>query len=585
MRRSKSKTEIDIPAINPISVKNTFTRNLPTDEERIKFILQSVQNAVNNGTIDVGGSVSDLELETVESSSANIQNARFSVISALNDLITFDAAVRLQNDLSVGASDAVFDLTNTYNIQLVGSIYNNGVKTLLNTDETIIKNNVLGIGVNNVGTDNFVNGIYFPKRDNYSSQGSVILDRAGIISLAYGQFLNNTTYAPITLQNNRFEGGRTSIRCVYLDQELSFTGRTSSTVFTNGQQNYVNSLNNIDNAESIYYTNFESHNITLHGGKIVGGINKDIEFHLTSGSNIETKFLSMVNSTQSIIIDVNLGFSKTTNVETLFPTRFTSSNILNFSISDTNTIISRDIRVLAGIPIQITGDEFDIRDSNSSSMIKFTNLNNSNPLLRQVSIDFYQGSFLVEDIFGDVQLEMDQFTKIKGPFYNAGSPSSYSETTLNSEIQRTSVNDINNPTFELINKENTITTLNCSSSRIYLQNKSLAANGNVNFQFSCACLSSQTDLIFSGYAIISSTDTNSNSHIHLRLDGSYHNSNSSSIITRTVIKREVVDLDDINFTESVSIGSTTTTPTLDLLLTNSTNNNFKVALKLEIFSI
>ena len=113
----------------------------------------------------------------------------------------------------------------------------------------------------------------------------------------------------------------------------------------------------------------------------------------------------------------------------------------------------------------------------------------------------------------------------------------------------------------------------------------MAANGNVNFQFSCACLSSQTDLIFSGYAIISSTDTNSNSHIHLRLDGSYHNSNSSSIITRTVIKREVVDLDDINFTESVSIGSTTTTPTLDLLLTNSTNNNFKVALKLEIFSI
>ena len=77
------------------------------------------------------------------------------IISAINDLITFDAVLRLENSIFAGPVSSVFDSTGTFNIQNFWSILNTGSLTELRTDQTIIKNNVVGIGVNNTGTGGY----------------------------------------------------------------------------------------------------------------------------------------------------------------------------------------------------------------------------------------------------------------------------------------------------------------------------------------------------------------------------------------------------------------------------------------------
>lgn len=577
MNNNQSFLNFYIPTINPITVKNTVSRTTISASEQEQFIINVINRAVLDGTIDVGGGVSDLDLDTVESSSASIQNGNFSTISAINDLITFDAVLRLENSIFAGPVSSVFDSTGTFNIQNFGSILNTGSLTELRTDQTIIKNNVVGIGVNNTGTDNFINGIYFPKKDNFSSQGSVILDRSAIVSLPFGQFLNDSTYAAITNQTNRFEGARTSIRFVYLDQEFTFTGRSTDTEFSVGQQDYINSLNNISNAASIYYTNIESHNITLHGGKIISGIGKNLEIYLTNSSNIESKFLTFNLATDNVSFDKNIELVIADfKFENLGSISFTSQNILNAILGPSNLIFFRPIQIQSNSSFQVTGSELDFRDSLSNSFMKFSKLptNTSDNAIEKVLFNYYNGDFLVQGRFADVQLQIDDYVKINGPYYNSG-------------VTKSSTNNDDNPTLELKNKENYSSLTNLSSSRTYLQNKTLLASSSVTFNFANICQNSQTDFIFSGFAIISSTDSTNNSYLHLRLDGSYNNLDTTepTILTKTVIKRNVLTLDSsIAFTESVDY-SNSNGPVLSLLINNSTTTNFIVALKIEVIAI
>ena len=65
-------------------------------------------------------------------------------------------------------------------------------------EKFLTKANVIQMGLDNTTSESFIQGLTFKKQDNYSSQGSIIINRVGLLSFPFGQFIDNKTYAPIT---------------------------------------------------------------------------------------------------------------------------------------------------------------------------------------------------------------------------------------------------------------------------------------------------------------------------------------------------------------------------------------------------
>ena len=439
------------------------------------------------------------------------------------------------------------------------------------------KSNMLGLGIDNEASDNFMSGIFMKKKDNFSSQGSVLLDKVGIFSLPYGQFLDDSIYAPITLTKKRFDGARTSIRCAYLSSDFDFGDKLlQSSTFNLNQKTFIESLNNFDNQPTIYYTNFECNNAMLHGGVILGGVGKSFEIVLTKTNNTEEKFITC--NLEAGVIEYDKPFSLSMsdfNIESAGSVGFTTNNALNALFSSSRITFFRQTQLANNIPIQILNDNLELRDSLSNIIAKFSKKSNNftDSRIEDVTFNYFTGTFLVQGRFGDVQLQVDDFTKISGPFYNPGSAKS-------------ATNNNDNPILQIQNKENFSSISNLPTTKTYIQSKFLNASSNVSFTFANVCTTTQNDFIFSGYAVITSTDSTDVSHLHLRLDGSFNNKDTTNptILTKTVIKRNTLTLESITFTESVDYLNVNN-PVLTLELTNTTSRIFNISIKLEVIAI
>ena len=577
-RRKKDKEEsYPMPPPMPIALKNTVKRTVISATEQEQFIITTVKNAVDTGKLDVGGGVNDLELDTMETSTASINKGNFKEIGAIGESLTVSSEAIFTSFVKIGASDTQFDTTGQYQLQLFEDMLVNGDEVNFKVFKFTSKSNVIQIGLDNSASDRFIQGLTFSKQDNYSSQGSTIIDRVGLISLAYGNFLDDKTYAPITISRKRFEGARTSIRCVYLMNELLFGNKKLATdEFSLNEKNFIDDLNNITNAASIYYTNFECNNVMLHGGGIVGGIGRSLEFYNTKSSNVEERYLALDSEAELVSFDKSFRLNLTDfRLESVGSIGFTTNNFLNALISSGNVVFYRNVQVQNNSPIQILGDSLEIRDALNNIVIQINKKpdNNSDVRIEDLTFNFYTGTFLAQGRFADVQLQLDDYARIRGPYYNAGA-----DVTVS--------NNKNNPTLELQNKENYAVITNLPSSKTYLQCMYLGANSNATFTFANVCTTSQKDFIFSGFCIISATSDSDSSHLHLRLDGSYNNKDTTTptILTKTVIKRHILTLESIHFTESVEYNNTIS-PILTILLANSVNTQFNVSFKLEVIAI
>jgi len=572
---SKNKITYSMPPPMPIALKNTVARDVISASEQEAFIINVINNAIKNGKLDTGRGVNDLELDSMETSSASINKGNFKEIGSIGESITFSSESIFTSYIKIGPITSTWN--NNYQFQLFEDMLVNGNTVDLLVSKLTSKSNILQLGIDNTASDNFLQGITFIKRDNFSSQGSTIIDRTGIITLPYGEFLDDKTYAPITNTKKRFEGARTNTRFVYLNSELTFGDKISSdNEFTLNQQNFINDLNNITNQASIYYTNIESNNLHLHGGIITVGLGKSMEFYLTKTNAVEERFFGL--DLESELVSFDKGFKLNMvdfKIESSGSVGFTSESFLNALINSGQINFYRPVQFYNGSPIVISGDNLEFRDSLANPIIKLTKkeTNYSDDRIEDITFNYYTGTFLTQGRFGDVELEISDYTKISGPAYNSGA----STTTTNNK---------DNPTLQIQNKENYAELTNLPSTKTYLQSKFLEPSSTSTFSFANICTTSQNDFIFSGFIIISATDSNDSSHLHLRLDGSYNNkdTNNPSILTKTVIKRNILTLESIHFTESVDYNNSIA-PVLDLLLTNSLSKQFNITIKLEVISI
>lgn len=568
---------VPMPAAMPIALKNTVARTVISGPEQETFIIGVIRRALDKGLIDVEPTVNQVQLDTLETSSASINNASFEEIGAISESIQFISDSTFRGKVNVGVTGTIFDATGNYEVQIHGDVLIRGTTVYLDSFNIRSRSNTIGLGIENPASDNFMQGFYFTKKDNFSSQGSVLLDKVGLISLPFGNFLDNSIFAPITTTKKRFEGARTSIRATYLSSDFTFTDKTSAdSEFTSSQKAFIDNLNSVDNLPSIYYASFECWNNTIHGGGIIGGIGKDIEVMLTKTNNTEERYLRFGVEGGNIEFTKPFALNMSDfNIEASGSIGFTTNKILNALFSAVRITFYRPVQFVNNITLSIMNQHMEIRDSLSNVLMKFSRKsdNFNDDRIEDITMNFYTGTFLTQGRFGDVQIQADNYIKLSSPYYNPG-------------VQITSLNNNNNPTLELKNKENYATSSNLPTSRTYLQSKYLQPNVSTNFMFTNVCTTSQNDFIFSGFIIISSTVTDDPSHLHLRLDGSFNfkDTTNPTILTKTVIKRNILTLESITFTESVDYNNTLG-PVLNIDLINNTGTQYNTSVKLEIIAI
>lgn len=571
------KFEYIAPPPMPIALKNTVKRTVISASEQESFIIKVVATAIKTGKIDVGGGVSDLSLDGMSASNASIDKGSFKEIGAIGEAVTISSEAILRSFVKIGTAETTFDTTGQYQLQVNEDVLQVGNILDLRTLKFLTKANVIQMGLDNTTSDSFIQGLTFKKQDNYSSQGSIIINRVGLLSFPFGQFIDDKTYAPITNTKKRFEGARTSLRSVYLSSDLTFGDKlTADDEFTFNQKSFIDDLNNNNNQASIYYTNFECNNINLHGGGLISGLGKDFEILLTTTSNTEELFMTFDNASEIIKFEKGLQFTLTDfRFEASGSIGFTTNNFLNMLISSSQINFYRRLIVENDVPFQISGTNIEFRDNLNNIILKLArkSTNTIDNRLEDITFNFFTGTFLTQGRFADVQLQLDDFTTISGPYYNSGSSTS-------------ATNNKNNPTLKIQNKENYAVDTNLPSTKTYVQSKFLEANSNVTFTFANVCTTSQNDFIFSGFAIIGSTDTTDASHLHLRLDGSFNrlDTTTPNILTKTVIKRNILALESITFTETVDY-TNSNGPLLDIQLTSTSSIRLNVSIKLEIIAI
>ena len=574
---SKNKFEYIAPPPMPIALKNTVKRTVISATEQEAFIIKVVASAIKTGKIDVGGGVSDLSLDGMSASNASIDKGSFKEIGAIGEAVTISSEAILRSFVKIGTADTSFDTTGQYQLQVNEDVLQVGNIIDLRTLKFITKANVIQMGLDNTTSESFMQGLTFKKQDNYSSQGSIIINRVGLLSFPFGQFIDDKTYAPITNTKKRFEGARTSLRSVYLSSDLTFGDKlTSDDEFTFNQKSFIDDLNNNNNQASIYYTNFECNNINLHGGGLISGLGKDLEIILTTTSNSEEVFMTFDNASEIIKFEKGLQFTLTDfRFESSGSIGFTTNNFLNMLINSSQINFYRRLIIENDQAIQIKGTNIEFRDNLNNVILKLArkSTNTIDNRLEDITFNFFTGTFLTQGRFADVQLQLDDFTTISGPYYNSGSDTS-------------ATNNKNNPTLKIQNKENYAVDTNLPSTKTYVQSKYLEGNSNVTFTFANVCTTSQNDFIFSGFAIIGSTDTTDASHLHLRLDGSFNrlDTTTPNILTKTVIKRNILALESITFTETVDY-TNSNGPLLDIQLTSTSSIRLNVSIKLEIIAI
>lgn len=299
------------PYINQFSTRpSTSSKEVVATSISTNLVTKVLNESLTNNIVNI---IENFNLEEIIGS---LENISVSSLSPIDNLIRFTGGTRFESNFLIGSSTDTFNTD--YSFEVNGNSRISGTNLVIESEQVLIRDNCIGIGNSSSSLDNFINGIYFPKNDQFTGIG-ISPDKIGIISFPYGQFSNNFTYTTSSSSKRRFSDNKTNVRFVYISDSYDFgIVKDSTTGFSSDEQNYINSLNNIDNISSSYYTNIEVNNIVLHGGGIVSGLSQNLEIILTNSANVESTFMTfdiindMINIPKSLQLS-NIVFNNQTN--------------------------------------------------------------------------------------------------------------------------------------------------------------------------------------------------------------------------------------------------------------------------------
>ena len=455
------------------------------------------------------------------------------------------ANTRFEGNILFGANG--FAINPNYKVQILGDFLVTGTTISLDSGIVSFKDNCIGIGIGNTNANNFINGYYFPKNDNFSGSG-LQLDKVGLISLAYGTFGSATQYDFRSTDLKRFSDLKSSFRFVYINTDFEFdTEKTDDNPFTISERTYIDSLNNLTNKVSNHYVNVEMNNLTCHGGHFISGISKDFNIVLTKSTNVEDIYITCNLDDQRIDIYKNLNLDLTNH-------KITCNGTIEFSNQSNNPI-----------------DYFTLSSTGNKTYRDFY-FNN---------IGFGNSNI----IFGGDDVGVQNTFAI---YYNSTSNPVISIDSSTTSTNRVEISkrlvvegpDIANlPTLKLLNNVtgNKIGDIKPLSNN-YLQGVSIISSSTTSFTLLDVLDTGYTDLLFNGYIILS--DTTNYKHLSMRLEGFYTTITSSLVITRTVISKKdiLVDVTDSDLVIDAVISGTT----LLITVQNNTTGNMKGLLRMEV---
>ena len=427
---------------------------------------------------------------------------------------------------------------------------------------------MLGIGIGTSSVDSFINGIYFPKEDIFSSYG-LNVDKVGILYLPYGSFSSSSSF---NVESNddkvRFQDNKVSARFVYILSDYDFgTSKSSSNVFSNEEMDYVNSLNNYDNSISTYYLNAEMNNITLHGGNIISGVSKDLSIYLTNSSNNEVLYLTFNLDDETISTDKSITLESTTssilNTGTIDFLNTTSSNP-KFQISDENIIVNRTLKLInnnnSSVDLEFGGDGY------TQETLNINNTNTGNNIISITTTDDETNNTTINT---SLKINGSNFTK------ESTSNNTYPILTLENNIDIISDNDP------------------IPTSKTLLRNIEVDTDTQEDIIFKEISEDDARDYIIYGSIIItnSQSDTNSSKHFFYKIEGIYTKNDSSNepVMTNRILSNESIELastssdDGVYFTYNFDT-STSDDSSFTISITNNVEESLRVLTKIEIIS-
>ena len=525
----------------------TFITGAPVTIESVSFLISD--------TLTTGLSSVDLDLDNISGKVSRAESQFVDSLTANTTLfISVKSDVLVESNVLFGSDSDAID--SDFKVKVLGNFGVTGTKADIKVDNLLIKDNVFGIGIENTDVDNFVNGFYFPKNDQFSGFG-LSIDKVGILNFPFGTFESSSQFNQISSSLKRFENNKTSIRFVYIDTNYNLeTPKTTSTPFTTDEQLFINSLNNITNQVCNNYINIESDNITCHGGNFISGLSKDLNLIVTNASNQELTYLTCSLSGNSVNIFKNIEL------------KLAEHSIFN------NGIINFYSKSLGTIQLQLT-------DSGH-----FTNR----------SLNFNDdGTNNSHIIFGSSGTQTDfsiNHSSTSSPYLtiNASSTDNYSDNRvfLKTKLEVEGPRIANDPTIiysnDMVNnKINSMKPL----VNTYLQSKTIAATATTTFTFNrlLDTVRGYSDMIFTGFVILS--DTTNDKHMHLRLEGTFTTSGSGTLHqTQSIISKKSINLTSSSTTSDFTIESTVVSNgSFNINIISTLGSTFKGLVKLEIIQV
>jgi len=533
------------PLVNTSSVRSIsglgseiVVTSIPTD-----LITQVLNESLATGEVNLETTA---VLENITGESTSIENLTTASITSTDSIIRIVSDARIEKNLLIGTSS----INSDYSLDVEGSIRFTGTNAYIDVDQIKFKDNCISIGNSSSSIDNFINGFYFPKNDQFSG-GGISPDKVGIITLPLGTFINDTTYSFQSSSKKRFSDGKTSVRFTYISDDYNFdVNKDSNTGFSNSEQDFINSLNNTSSSQSPYYTNIEVNNITLHGGNIISGLGKDFSIVLTNNNNTESTYMTfqlqedLVDFTKNIKLSLansyiynssSISFDTTTTSTTPY---FKVGNISNHCYRDLyfdkNT--SNDVNIIFGA-------------ESSQTTFSICHINTSTPIIK---IDSYDGISMVGSL----------------------------------DIKGANIQNYPSLIIENNNTNNIIPNIT-PSVRTFVQNQILLSSANTT-TFTLENISNYIlngsynpfDYLINGHIII--TGLSNDKHLHLRIDGTYNTSMTTPVINTIVLSKRNINenVTEVYITYTPSI----TTNSLSVVINSTLAIELRVLIKIEIIS-
>lgn len=469
-----------------VNIPKISTRRLISSDKEVvataipqDIIAKAINESFDQGDVNLDNV--EIDAENISGESSTIQNLITNSINSEESLVRILSKTRFEDDIVVGLIPHEED----YSLNVLGGVKIEGQKGDLNLDQVKIKDNVIGIGVNSDSLDNFTNGFYFPKNDNFTGFG-LSIDKAGILTLPYGTFTSDINYEVVAdpKLRSRFEDSRASVRLVYINTEYNFNkNKDEENGFSIAEKNFINSLNNQNDKISNFYLNLESHNLLLHGGTLISGINRDLSFKLTDENNFESEFITLtLSDDKKIKLNQDIKTEKS-----------------NFNFNIVNSLTFKNI------------NEEILLKLNSNGLDYFSNIIINN-----------QKSIIVGESNGEYTLK----------FYRKGVIDDYKIMNLTDHtiVYGPSLDEEDGPIFEINNHLDLETT----TLKNYLNYYTIDSNSSINIQYK---LTNSTHIIIIGTIIAYHNEEEQNNHYYLSFEGS-----SKNILTKKEISKNNLDL-------------------------------------------